>query len=108
MILKVKHEDLNNVNKVMDSDSEILDKEIDSMAEQIEKLRTVWIGGDAKIFCDNFEHYLARMKGIPIALNNMAKFVKKANGGYEENDMKFSKELEKEANNYDEDRLTDN
>lgn len=108
MDLKVKHEDLEQVNMKMDNDSETLNSEILSMEEQIEKLRTIWIGQDAKIFCDNFQDYLSKMKGIPIALSNMSKFVKKANGGYKENDEKFGKEMEKEAYNYDEDRITNN
>lgn len=108
MILKVKHEDLDSVNKTMDSDSELLKNEITNMEEQLAKLRSIWIGKDAKIFCDNLQDYLSKMKGIPVAMNNMSSFVKKANGGYQENDNKFAKELEKEAYNYDEDRITNN
>lgn len=107
MILKVNPEDLDNVHTSMNNDSESLNKEILSMEEQIEKLRTIWLGKDSEEFCDNFQHYLSRMKGIPVALNNMSKFVKKANGGYVENDEKFGREMEKEANYYDENRLTD-
>lgn len=102
MILKVKHEELRNVSKTMTKDGEAYDVEIKNMLEQIEKLKTIWQGEDAEQFYKNVKEYIEKMKNIPIALRNMSKFIDKANGGYSENDESFGKELEVEADNYDE------
>lgn len=108
MLLKVKHEELNNVTGVMVKDGEAYDTEIKNMLEQIDKLRTIWKGQDAEIFCDNVTNYITKMKNIPICLRNMSKFVNDVNNGYTEQDEAFSKELEVEANNYDEEPSSNN
>lgn len=102
MVLKVKHDELHDVLSIMEKDGDVYDTEIENMLDQIEKLRTIWLGQDAKIFCDNVHDYVEKMKNIPIALRNMSTFIKKTNNGYTENDESFSKELETEATNYDE------
>ena len=102
MSIKAKHEELNNVFDVMTKDGDSYDVEIEKMLKEVEELRTIWSGVDAKAFCDNFEGYLTKMKNIPIALRNMSKYGKKVDRGYIENDEAFAKELEKEATNYDE------
>jgi uncharacterized protein YukE len=108
MLLKVKHEELNNVTGVMVKDGEAYDTEIKNMLEQIDKLRTIWKGQDAEIFCDNVTNYITKMKNIPICLRNMSKFVNDVNNGYTEQDEAFGKELEVEANNYDEEPSSNN
>ena len=108
MLLKVKHEELNNVTSVMVKDGETYDAEINKMLEQIEKLRTIWQGQDAEQFCNNVTNYITKMKNIPICLRNMSKFVNSANSGYTEQDESFSQELEVEANNYDEEPSSSN
>lgn len=102
MLLKVRHEELYDVVNTMEKDGDAYDTEIDNMLKEIEKLRTIWQGQDAKIFCDNAQNYITKMKNIPVALRNMSTFTKKVNGGYSDNDESFSKELETEANNYEE------
>lgn len=102
MLLKVKHEELDGVLNVMKKDGDAYDVEIENMLQQIEKLRTIWKGADATIFCDNAKSYITKMKNIPICLRNMSKFTKQANSGYTEKDESFSKDLETEATNYDE------
>lgn len=102
MLLKVKHEELHDVLNTMVKDGDAYDTEIEKMLGEIEKLRTIWQGQDATVFCDNVHAYITKMKNIPIALRNMSTFIDKANNGYTEKDEEFSKELEKEAFNYDE------
>ena len=102
MLLKVKHTELEDVTKTMTTDGDAYDSEIENMLKQIEKLRLIWQGQDAKIFCDNAESYFTKMKNIPKALRNMSTFIVKTNNGYTEKDDEFSKELETEATNYDE------
>lgn len=102
MKLKVKQKELNDVVDVMKKGGDDYDTEIDNMLEQIEKLRHVWIGTDATVFCDNVEGYITKMKNIPICLRNMSKYTKEANAGYKEKDDEYAKELNKEATNYDE------
>ena len=102
MLLKVKYDELEDVTKSMTNDSDSYDTEIDKMLKEIAKLSTIWEGQDAEIFCRHFTEYLTRMKQIPAVLRNMSKFIDKASKGYSENDDKFSRDLEKEATNYDE------
>jgi WXG100 family type VII secretion target len=103
MLLKVKHGELKQVAKTMQTDSELCDEEIKKMEEQVKVLRTIWQGIDATQFCDHMDEYLAKMKNVPITMRNMLKVMDVANRGYEENDEAFGNELKKEAQNYDED-----
>ena len=48
MVIKVKHDELNNVKDVMKKDGNAYDDEIKSMLDQIAILRTIWQGDDAK------------------------------------------------------------
>lgn len=102
MVIKVKHDELRNVQNVMKTDGELYDEEIKNMLEQVEKLRNIWQGDDAVQFCDHLNAYVTKMKNIPIALRNMSTFMEKTNNGFCDKDQEFSKELETEANNYDE------
>ena len=108
MELKVKHDELHGVLGTMKKDGDSYDTEIENMLKQIDKLRLIWKGQDANVFCDKAYEYITKMKNIPIALRNMSTFVEKANNGYTENDESFSKELETEVANYDEQQLSRN
>ena len=102
MLLKVKHEELDGVQKTMVKDGDSYDTEIDNILKQLDILKTIWQGQDSDIFMKHVVGYVEKMKNIPIALRNMSKFVDKANKGYTEKDEEFSKDLQKEATNYDE------
>lgn len=102
-MIKMRHGEIDDVKRIMDNDEVELDDEIKKMEEQKEILKRIWQGQDADLFIKNFEDYLTKMKGIPVALRNISGFMKKANGDFKDKDDEFSKELEKEANNYDED-----
>ena len=101
MLLKVKHDELKNVKDVMIKDSALLDDEINILKEQIEKLRTIWQGQDAKMFCDNVYNYVERMKTIPTSMRILGDFINKANNRYAESDEMFSRELQTEVDNYE-------
>lgn len=102
MELKVKHEELHNVMGTMRKDGDAYSVEIDNMLKQIEELRIIWQGQDAEQFCNNVSQYIEKMKKIPAALTQMSGLVEKANAGYSDNDEEFSKELQTEVDNYDE------
>ena len=102
MVLKVSPGELRTVTDTMKKDKEEYEIEIEKMLSEIDKLRTIWQGTDATVFCDNVYNYVSKMKNITIALGNMSTFMNNANNGYTENDEEFSKELETEATNYDE------
>ncbi len=102
MLLKVKHAELNQVNKELVAGSQDLDTEIDKMLKQIEVLRTIWQGEDATQYCDHANAYFTVMKNIPKAMRNMSKVIEGANNGYKDNDEAFASALKVEANNYEE------
>ncbi len=102
MILKVDHDELYDVTKTIKNDREDYRKEIENMLEQIEKLKTIWRGEDAEVFCSKAFDYIQNMKKIPNTMQQISSIGDKANAGYAENDESFGKQLESEANNYGE------
>ncbi len=102
MLLKVKHAELNQVNKELVAGSQDLDTEIDKMLKEIDMLRTIWQGEDAVQFCDHANAYFTTMKNIPVAMRNINKVIEGANNGYKDNDEAFASALKVEANNYEE------
>jgi WXG100 family type VII secretion target len=104
MDIKVKHEELNNFQKIMDDGKEELTDAIKDMRDQVKILRTAWEGPDASAFCDNFDYYLDKMDNLPIVLGNMSKFTSTYNKDIEEKDESFKRELDKGATKYDDDK----
>ena len=102
-MIKMRHNEMDDVKRVMDNDEVELDDEIKKLEEQKEILKRIWQGQDADLFIKNFEEYLTKMKGVPVAIRNISRFMKKANGDFKNKDDEFSRELQKEADNYDED-----
>lgn len=102
MLIKVGHDELYNVTDVLKKDQEDYDKEIEKMLQQIEILRGVWQGQDAKIFCDKAHDYIENMKKITTTMGNIKSFCDKANRGFADIDTGFAKQLNAEANNYEE------
>ena len=95
-ILKVDPEELAILKEGMDKDSGLYDDEIEKMLKLIEKLRSVWIGEDATIFCDNFKDYVNRMKNLTANMRTISKGVNIMSKGYVEKDEEFGVELKKE------------
>ena len=106
-MIKMRHGEIEDVKSVMDKDEVALDDEIKKMEEQKEILKRIWQGQDADLFVRNFEDYLTKMKGVPVAIRNISSFMKKANGDFKDKDDAFAKELDKEADNYEEDDTED-
>lgn len=101
MILKVKHEELQKVKHTMIKDGNALNDEIKIMQDEMEKLKTIWQGQDASTFYDNVYGYLDKMKKIPASLIEMGNFINNMDRSYTERDQEFSKELQKEEDNYE-------
>ncbi len=101
MIIRVKHDELNKVKDVMKNDSNSLDQEIENLASGIEKLKTVWQGPDANIFCDNVTNYLSKMRQVPECMRTLSDFIYKVNNQYKESDEAFSRDLQTEVDNYE-------
>lgn len=104
MIIKVGHDELYDVTKVLKQDQEDYDSEIDKMMEIIENMKTVWKGTEANVFYAKATDYIKNMKKITKTMGSISRFSDKANEGYAEVDESFSKELEKEANDYGDNR----
>jgi len=97
MEIKLKHEELGQVKKVMEKDAQEFDSDIMKLREQIDILGTIWQGQDAEIFCKHAAEYFDKMRELPVAMGKMGLFIGKANGNFQENDESFSKELETEV-----------
>ncbi|MBR1385852.1 MAG: WXG100 family type VII secretion target [Bacilli bacterium] len=100
MILKVRHDELNNVKNSIYKDKDILDGEIENLLKSAETLRGIWQGKDSTAFCNNFVNYANKMKNISITFQNIAHFIEQANKGYEERDEEFAHSLKMEASRY--------
>jgi WXG100 family type VII secretion target len=103
MDIKVKHEELGQVKKVMEKDAEDFNSDIELLAEQVKILHEIWQGQDADIFYVNASEFFDKMKGLPVAMRAMGKFIGQANGDFQDGDESFSKELETEADEYEQD-----
>ena len=97
MEIKVNEDDLNLVKTTMDKDAQDLQTSIEKIVAQLEILRGIWQGQDADRFFDNARDYFEKMKGLPACMQNMSKFINRANGDFNEGDSSFSKELETEV-----------
>ena len=97
MDLKLDGETLYEVEKTMEKDSQDLDKAIETITDALEELRGIWEGQDADKFFNNTREFFEKMKGIPMCMRNMGKFMNKANKDLNEKDAEFSKELETEV-----------
>ena len=102
MLVKVKHNELKDVSKTLDKDSEAYDTEITNMLNSIDTLRGIWQGEDATIFCDNVTDYLSKVRDVPLVMKNMSNAITTIDGGYEAFDETFSNSLKEEATYYDE------
>ena len=102
MVIKVKHDILEDVSTTLVKDSEAYDAEITNMLKSIDTLRDIWQGEDATVFCDNVTEYISKMSNIPIAMRNMSNAITTIDSGYKAYDDTFSKTLMEEASNYDE------
>ena len=98
----MEHDEIDSVKNTIDDNQSQLDEEITKMEEQLATLRNIWQGQDADQFCDNFEEYLTKMKGIPVAMRNVSSFVDKTNKNFQEKDKEFSSQLNQEVDNFDE------
>jgi WXG100 family type VII secretion target len=97
MDIKVKHEELGQVKRVMEKDAQDFDEDIRRLRESIDALHQIWQGQDADKFCKNAAMYFDKMRELPIAMGKMGLFIGKANGDFQEGDEAFSKELETEV-----------
>lgn len=97
MVLKVTPEELLDVSDVMKKDAEVYTKEIEKMQQNLEKLKTIWQGEDARVFCENVDHFIVKMKTIPLTLNTFSKICNESSDGYKTRDEQFAKNLEREA-----------
>ena len=107
MIIKVGHNEINDVTKTLNQDQQDFDKEIDTMLGQIERMKGIWSGTDASIFYEKATEYIKNMKKITTTMKNISNFSDKANNGFIEVDQSFGKDLEEEANKYDENDYED-
>lgn len=102
MLLKVKYDELKEVADTINNDSSLLSEEIKKLLDQIEKLKSIWQGIDADAFYGNSYDYFQKMTTISATLNNLGKFIEKTNNEYKNGDEAFSRELDTEVNNYEE------
>lgn len=103
MLLKVDHDELEKVCDNIRKDGDYLFKEIETMSNELENLKNVWQGEDADSFYANFSSYLNKLGNIPKYLGVVDNFINKINNKYTENDEAFSKELDTEVDNYEQD-----
>lgn len=101
-MIKVKHTELEKVANTIKTDSEEYSVEIESMLNNIEQLKNVWQGGDSEQLCENLNSYVTYMKNIPVAMTNMYDAINIVNNGFKDIDESFGKQMNPEADNYEE------
>lgn len=101
MLLKVDSEELDDVRNNIKKDGDFILEEIKKMSLELENLKTIWQGEDADRFYANFSSYLNKLGNIPSYLGIVDNFINRINNKYTENDEAFSKELDTEVTNYE-------
>ncbi len=101
MLVRVKHNELNDFAKNVRNNSSDLELEIEKMLEQLEVLRGIWQGQDSDIFYKSAYNYLNSLKEITHTLNVFSEFIKRTDLMYIESDNQFARQMEQEVN-YDE------
>ena len=101
MDLKVDTDELLDVMNVMKKDAGDYDKEINNILGCIETLRTIWMGQDATIYCENVSSYVRKMKGITSAMTAMSEVGEKTCNGYLEYDTTYGKSIQGEVAKYE-------
>ena len=97
MDLKIKEDELNKAKNTMDKDSEDIDSAIEAITHELETLRGIWEGQDADKFFDNSREFFEKMRGVPICMRNMGRFVQRSNKDLVDGDKAFSNELQTEV-----------
>ena len=101
-VINIEYDELENFRKVIEEDQTDLDKEIDKMKNQIDRLSAIWKGQDSEEFCAHLNVYLDKMKGIPVCMRNVSSFVKDMSGNFKNSDQAFARKLSTEKK-YDDD-----
>lgn len=101
MLVRVKHNELNDFANTMDNNADDIALEIENMLQKLEELKSIWQGQDFNIFEEKLHNYLNHMKLIPYTLNVFGEFTRRADKMYSESDRQFAKKIEQEVN-YDE------
>lgn len=97
MIVKVKLNELRDVAKVMQEDSQALSEEIMVWQNSINELGNCWMGVDYNTFYNNSISYLNKMKDISTTLNTFNNFINKSCNLYSKQDTEFGTEIGKVA-----------
>lgn len=97
MELKVQYREMDDVNNNTDINKVDLEKEIEYWTKQIGILKDNWKGQDADTFYNHMDHYLKKLRRVPIVYGNISTFMKKANIEYEQKDEDFANHLKETA-----------
>lgn len=105
MNINVDFEELDSVTNTMTDDKTALEIEINNLLESLERIKLCWQGDDLDQFYDKAYEYISRMKVLTEYMGTTSSFIQKSNTAYQEQDRKFSEDLNKEAELLDEQRF---
>lgn len=97
MDIIVDTHELEHATDVITKDASDLNDCIDNLCNQVEILKTIWQGQDADKFCSNIGGFLKEFKRVPNSMDRLGRLAIKANIDIQNEDDAFSKGLEKEA-----------
>lgn len=95
MKLMVKNDELDNVLERL-SDNEIdLQKQLEELQKQIERLKEIWQGEDANALYNKAESYLEFLDFLPVVYNTLSSLMNAANNKYRVIDSDYANMLKK-------------
>ena len=107
--LNVDTDELEVVRRKMKTNGETFEQVIEHMIKTVnEKLINTWEGEDATEFCKNINDYLEKMQKLPKNIKEIQFTMNKTSLEFQDKDDEYAKDLDKEANNYDEYEIEDN
>ena len=105
MKVRVEYDELEYVTKNTDEDKSELEIEIDKLLASLERIKDMWQGTDADIYYDKAFEYINRMKVLSGFMDTTSELMKFGMGQYQKQDQSFSRDLNKEVNDNEPDRI---
>ena len=95
MDLSVKYKELEKVVNSINNRAISLDKQIELLESNVEKLKDNWNGYDADTFYNSINPFLDELKQIPVFYKGIATIANNMNKNYQTVEQNYSEELKK-------------
>ena len=101
MNIRLEFDQINNYSKNISQDEIELEMEIKKLLDSLERMKNYWQGDDFDNFYAKALEYIGRMTVLCDFMNNSCSAIKQGTMQMQQQDEKFSSELQKEVAEYE-------